>query len=248
MQRLIKPTNNLRERYGRQKKTTYKVVIFELELWKCISHATLVLPSRHFRAGATELYFACLHLRYNVCCDSRAGAAEIHFTEYMCTTKLRFSELELRCVPRLSAKWRFFSYKAAILGAAEAYFARYTCIAVLRFSNWSCGSVLRVLHLWYEVAMLELELQKCILGTMLVLASCVFQAGAAEVCFACYTCTTQFRSLSWSCGSAFRVLRLYCSVAIFELELRTCTSPATLVLQRRAVSSRYMCRCPTIQG
>ena len=61
--------------------------------------------------------------------------------------------------------------------------------------------MLRVLDLYYKVAIFELELRKSASRTRLVLQSCDFRAGAAEV---------------------------YCKVAIFELELRKCTSRLTL--------------------
>ena len=59
-----------------------------------------------------------------------------------------------------------------------------TCTEKLRFSSWSCGSVLRVLDLYYKVAIFELELRKCTSLTRLVLQSCDFRAGAAELYFA----------------------------------------------------------------
>ena len=84
------------------------------------------------------------------------------------------------------------------------YFAYVTCATKLRFSSWSCGSVLRVLDLYYKVSILELErcgselrlrdlyykvaifeleLRKCTSRTRLVLQSCDFRAGDAEVYF-----------------------------------------------------------------
>ena len=59
-----------------------------------------------------------------------------------------------------------------------------TCTEKLRFSSWSCGSILRVLDLYYTVAIFELEMRKCTSRTRLVLQSCEFRAGAAEVHFA----------------------------------------------------------------
>ena len=44
--------------------------------------------------------------------------------------------------------------------------------------------MLRVLDLYYEVAIFELELRKSTLSTGLVLQGCYFRAGAAEVYFA----------------------------------------------------------------
>ena len=83
----------------------------------------------------------------------------------------------------------------------------------------------------YKVAIFERELRKCTSRTRLVIQSCDFRAGAAEVYFAYSTCTTKLRFSSWSCGSVLRVLDLYYKVAIFELELRKCTSCTRLVLQ-----------------
>ena len=59
-----------------------------------------------------------------------------------------------------------------------------TCTEKLRFSIWSCGSVLHVLDLHYKVAIFELEMRKCTSRTRLVLQSCDFRAGDAEVYFA----------------------------------------------------------------
>ena len=91
------------------------------------------------------------------------------------------------------------------------------------------GSVLRVLDLYYKVAISELELRKCTSRIRLVLQSCDFRAGAAEVYFSYSTCTTKLRFPSWSCGGAIRVLDLY----IPELELWKCSSRTRLVLQSR---------------
>ena len=182
-------------------------------------------------------------------CDFRAGAAEVYFAYHTCTTKLRFSsgsvlhlyykaaifELELR---------KYNSLTTPVLqscdfqsGAAEVYFTYYTCSTKLRFSSWSCGTVLRVLHykaaifelelrkctsrttpvlcgtvlrvLHYKAAIFELELRKCTSRTTPVLQSCDFRPGAAEVYFAYYTCSTKLRFSTWSCGSVLRV-RHFC--------------------------------------
>ena len=66
---------------------------------------------------------------------------------------------------------------------------------------------------------------------VLVLQSCAFRAGAAEVYFAYYTCTTKLRFSNWGCRSVLRVLHLYYKAAMFKLELRKCTFRTTLVLQ-----------------
>ena len=81
------------------------------------------------------------------------------------------------------------------------YFAYLTCTTKLRISSWTL-SVLRVLFFYYKVANFELELWKCTSRTRVVLQSCDFPAGAAEVYF-----------------------------AIFELELRKCTSRTRLARQ-----------------
>ena len=59
-----------------------------------------------------------------------------------------------------------------------------TCTEKLRFLSRSCGSVLHVLDLHDKVAIFELEMRKCTSRTRLVLQSCDFRAGAAEVSFA----------------------------------------------------------------
>ena len=60
-------------------------------------------------------------------------------------------------------------------------FAYLTCTTKLRFSSWSCGSVFCVLDLYYKVVIFELEMRKCTSRTRLVLQSCDFRAGDAEV-------------------------------------------------------------------
>ena len=79
--------------------------------------------------------------------------------------------------------------------------------------------MLPVLDLYYKVAIFELEMRKCTSRTRFVLQSCDFRAGAAEVFFAYWTCTTKLRFSSWSYGSVLRVLDLCYKVAIFELDL-----------------------------
>ena len=130
------------------------------------------------------------------------------------------------------------------------YIAYWTCATKMRFSSWSCGSVLptldlyykvaisswgrgsvfRVRHWHYKVAIFELELRKCSSRTRLALQRCDFRAGAAEVCFAYWSCATKLRFSTWSCGSILCVLDY--KVAIFELELQKCASRARLALQR----------------
>ena len=64
------------------------------------------------------------------------------------------------------------------------YFAYYSFTTKLRFSSWRCGSVLRVLDLYYKVAIFELEMRKymrkCTSRSRLVLQSCDFRAGAQK--------------------------------------------------------------------
>ena len=91
--------------------------------------------------------------------------------------------------------------------------------------NRRCGSVLTRLVL----QSFQLEMRKCTSRTRLVLQSSDFRAGAAEVYFAYYTCTTNLRFSR--CGSVLRVLGLHYKVAILELELRKCTLRTRLVLQ-----------------
>ena len=147
--------------------------------------------------------------------------------------------------------------------------------------------MLRVLDLYYQVAIFELELRKCTSRTRLVLQSCDFRAGAAELYFACKTCATKLRFSivscgsmctsrtrlvlhsdfsSWGCGSVPRVLDLHYTVAIsswrcrsvlcaldaiFDLELRKCTSRTRLARQScnfRAGSAKVQEHCKTIRS
>ena len=101
------------------------------------------------------------------------------------------------------------------------YFTYFTCTTKLRFSSWSCGGVLRVLKLYYKVAIFQLELQKCTSRITRVLQSCDFPAGAAEMYFTYWACTEKLR---------FRAGAVYYKVAIFELVLRKCTSRTARVL------------------
>ena len=205
----------------------YKVAILQLELRKCTSSITRVLQSCDFPAGAAEVYFA-----YYAC------ATKLRFSSWSCGSVLRILQLyykvaiiqlELRkCTSRTTLVLQSCDFPA---GAAEVYFAYYACATKLRCSSWSCASVLRVLHVYYKVAIFQLDVRKCTSRATLVLQSCDFPAGAAEVYFAYYTCTTKLRFCNWGCGSVLRVLHLYFKVAIFQLELRKCTSRTTRVLQ-----------------
>ena len=111
----------------------------------------------------------------------------------------------------------------------------------LRFSIWS-WTALHALDLYYKVAIFQPELgctaaivqlllKTCTLRTRLVLQSCDFRAGAQNLYFACYTCTSKLRSSSQSWKPVLRVRDLYYKVEIFQLELETCTSCARLLLQ-----------------
>ena len=105
--------------------------------------------------------------------------------------KAAIFELELRkCTLCTALVLQSCAFQADFqAGAVEVYFAHKTCTTKLRFWSWSCGNILRALDLYYKVAILDLELRKCTSRTSLVLQSCDFQAGAAEVCFAHYSCT-----------------------------------------------------------
>ena len=99
----------------------------------------------------------------------------------------------------------------------------------MRFSSWSCGSVLRLLDLYYKVAIFELELRKRTSRTTLFLQSCELRAGAAEVYFAYNTFSAKLRDSSWSCGSVLRLLHsVLQGCGIFKLELRNCRLRTTL--------------------
>ena len=101
-------------------------------------------------------------------------------------------------------------------GAAEVHFTYYSCATKLRRPSWSCGSVLRVRHLYYKVV-----------------------AGRS---FEYYTCTTKLRFPSWSCKSVLRVLHLRWKDAIPELELRECT-PRTTLRYKVAMSDALRLYC-----
>ena len=75
--------------------------------------------------------------------------------------------------------------------------------------------VLHALDLRYTAAIVQLELKTFALRTRLVLQSCDFQAGAQNLYFAYYTCTSKLRSSSQSWKLVLRALDLYNKVAIF---------------------------------
>ena len=178
----------------------YKVAIFELEMRKCTSRVL----DLHCKVATFELELRKCTSRTRLAlqsCDFRAG--------------------DTKCTSRTRLVLQSCDFRA---GDVEVYLAFLSCTTKLRFSSWRCGSVLRVLDLCYKVAIFKLELRKCTLRTRLVLQSCDFRAGASEVYCAYLSCATKLRFLSWSCGSVFRVLDLYCKLAIFELELRKCIS------------------------
>ena len=129
----------------------------------------------YYKAAIFELELRKCTLRTRLVpqrCAFRAGAAEVYCACYNCTTKLRI--LSWSCGSVLCVLHLCFE-------AAEVYFACYTCTTKLRFSIWSCASVLRVLHLYSNAAIFKLKLRKCTSRGTLVLQSCDFRAGAAEV-------------------------------------------------------------------
>ena len=72
----------------------------------------------------------------------------------------------------------------------------------------------------------------CFVNTTLVLQSCDFRAGAAEVLLDLYYKVAIFELELRNCTSRTRLLLdLYYKVAIFEREMRKCTSRTRLVLQ-----------------
>ena len=92
--------------------------------------------------------------------------------------------------------------------------------------------VLRVLDLYYKVAVFELKMRKINLRTRLVLQIRDFRAAATEERLDCaLDLHSKLCLSSRGCGCVLRVLDLYYKVAIFELELRKCTSRSRLVLQ-----------------
>ena len=115
-----------------------------------------------------------------------------------------------------------------------------TCTSRTRLVLQSCD---RVLCLCYKVAIFErsrlvltklrfwLELEAGTSRTRLVLPSRDFPAGAGNLNLAHQAGTTKLRFLSWSWKPVLRTLDLHYKVAIFKLELETCTSRARLALQ-----------------
>ena len=81
--------------------------------------------------------------------------------------------------------------------------------------------VLRALDLRCTAAIVQLELKTCTLRTRLVLQSCDFRAGAQNLHFAHYTCTSKLGSSSQSWKLILRVLDLH--YVTFQLVLETCT-------------------------
>ena len=130
-------------------------------------------------------------------------------------------------------------------GAGYLRFAR-LCYKVAIFQP---ELVLRALDLRYTAAIVQLELKICTLRTRHVLQSCDFQAGAQNLYFAYYSCTSKLRSSTpelETCTSrtilalqscdfplvlgtcTLRALDLYFKVAILQLELvlQGCDFPA----------------------
>ena len=107
------------------------------------------------------------------------------------------------------------------------YSACYTCTIRLRFRAVAAEEVYFVYYTC-TIVFFQLELRKCTSRTTLVLQSCIFPAGAAEVYFAYHSFTTKLRLSSWICGE-------YTSFT--TLVLQSCDFPAgaaerkTLVLQ-----------------
>ena len=114
----------------------------------------------------------------------------------------------------------------------------------LRFSIWRWTPALRALDLYYKVAIFQPELENCTSRARLALHSCDsparaenpyfvrtrldIRAGAQNLYFAHYTCTSKLRSSSQSWKLVLHVLHLHYKVAIFQLVLETCTSRTTL--------------------
>ena len=278
----------------------YKVAIVQLELRNCTSRTTLVLQSCDFPAGAAEVYFAyytcttklrfsswscgsvlrALHVYYKVAiiqlgqrkctsrttlvlqsCDFPAGAAETTSGTTL-VLKVAILQLKLRkCTSRTALVLQSCDFQA---GASRIALVLQSCdfragvrkctsrttlvlVAIFQLELRKCTSRTTLV---LKSCDLELELRKCISLTTLVLQSCAFpseaaemfftyyactaklrfRAGVAEVYFAYYACTTKLRFSSWSCGSILHILDVYYKVAIFQLELRKCTSRTTLVL------------------
>ena len=87
------------------------------------------------------------------------------------------------------AYYSFIYYKVAVFELRKCTLRTRLVLLKLRLSSWSCGSVLRVLDLYYKVGIFELELRKCTSRTRLVLQRCDFRAG----------CTSRTRLVLQSC-------------------------------------------------
>ena len=125
--------------------------------------------------------------------------------------KLCGSSAEALCVGVVLKVLLYLYYKVEVFRAeaVELYFACYTCTTKLRFSSWSCGSVHCVLHLSTKLRVSSWSCGSVLRVLHVYYKVVIFRAIAAEVYFAYYACTT---------------------TAIFELELRNCTSRSALVL------------------
>ena len=89
----------------------------------------------------------------------------------------------------------------------------------------------------FKVTIFQPELRKCTLRTTVVLKSCDFPTGAAKVFFA-YFGTEKLRYSSRSCGIVLRVQLSCLKVAIFQQELRKCTSRSKVAPELRQFTSR----------
>ena len=86
--------------------------------------------------------------------------------------------------------------------------------------------MLRVLDLYYKVAIFQLELEACTSRMRLVLQKCNFELSWKPVLRAL---DLHFKSVIFQ--KPVRALHLRYKVAIFQLELETCTSRTRLALQ-----------------
>ena len=180
-------------------------------------------------------------------CVIRAGAQNLYFVSYTCTSKLRSSSQSWKLVLHvLYLRYKVVTFQLVRLRALDLYFK--VAILQLEMVLQSCDFPARAGNLYFAYQTCATESQFCTSRTRLVLQSCDVPARASctsrtrvvlqsrdfparNLYFAYKTCTTKSRFSSWSRKPVLRVLDLYYKVAIFQLELEACTSRVRLVLQ-----------------
>ena len=152
-------------------KCTSSVLRVRAGVWKCTSHATLVLGAEaeevYFRrACATKLRFSSWRFTYTrQSCDVRAEAAEVYLSRSanVRNYKVEVSKLELRNLLRehsCTAKLQGSSRSCVRTHASRTKLLPRSKSSKLRSLSWSCRSVRCTLHLRYDVSIFSLELTK----------------------------------------------------------------------------------------